>query len=153
VPHLVAAVRGQTGIVGPLVVPGTTSCLRCADLHRRDADPRWPALAAQLTAAEPPPSGATVTCLLTAATAALQVLTYLDGTGTPGTLDATIELRPPDHAPRLRRWTPHPACGCRSGGGQSGGTGPDAEPVHTPPGDPDGTPCGGPWSRQATMGG
>ena len=42
VPHLVATVRGQTGIVGPLVVPGVTSCLRCADLHRRDADPRWP---------------------------------------------------------------------------------------------------------------
>ena len=54
------------------------------------------ALAAQLTAAEPPPSGATVTCLLTAATAALQVLAYLDGTAAPATLDATVELRPPD---------------------------------------------------------
>jgi molybdopterin/thiamine biosynthesis adenylyltransferase len=108
VPHLVAAVRGQTGVVGPLVIPGVTSCLRCADLHRRDADPRWPALAAQLTATESPPSGATVTCLLTAATAALQVLAYLDGSGTPGALDATIELRPRaaaaqvDGAPRLR---------------------------------------------------
>ena len=50
VPHLVATVRGETGVVGPLVVPGVTSCLRCADLHRRDADPRWPRLAAQLTA-------------------------------------------------------------------------------------------------------
>ena len=84
VPHLVATVRGENGIVGPLVVPGVTSCLRCADLHRRDADPRWPRLAAQLTATEPPPSGATVTCLLTAATAALQVLAYLDGSGRTG---------------------------------------------------------------------
>ena len=96
VPHLVAAVRGETGVVGPLVLPGRTSCLRCADLHRRDADPRWPRLAAQLTAHEPPPSGATVTCLLTAVTAALQVLAYLDGSGAPATLDATVELRPPD---------------------------------------------------------
>ena len=148
VPHLVAAVRGQTGIVGPLVVPGLTSCLRCADLHRRDADPRWPTLAAQLTAVEPPPSGATVTCLLTAATAALQVLAYLDGTGAPGTLDATIELRPPDHAPRLRRWTVHPACGC---GAVNGGH-PDPAPLPTLPGDQNGPPPGRIDLRQATMG-
>lgn len=111
-PHLVATVRGDVGVVGPLVVPGTTSCLRCADLHRRDTDPRWPRLAAQLTAAEPPPSGATVTCLVTVATAALQVLSYLDGAAAPVTLGATVELRPPDLRPRLRRWPPHPACGC-----------------------------------------
>ena len=103
VPHLVATVRGETGIVGPLVVPGVTSCLRCADLHRRDADPRWPRLAAQLTGTEPPPSGATVTCLLTAATAALQVLAYLDGAAAPATLGATVELRPPDLRPRVRQ--------------------------------------------------
>jgi len=115
VPHLVAAVRGEVGIVGPLVVPGITSCLRCADLHRRDADPRWPSLAAQLTAADPPASGTTVTCLLTVATAAQQVLAYLDGSAAPATLDATVELHPPDHRPRLRRWPPHPACRCRAG--------------------------------------
>jgi hypothetical protein len=112
VPHLVATVRGATGIVGPLVVPGETSCLRCGDLHRRDADPRWPHLAAQLTAAEAPPSGATVTCLLTAVTAAVQVLAYLDGDAAPATLDATLELVPPDLVPRVRRWTRHPECGC-----------------------------------------
>lgn len=112
VPHLVAAVRGETGVVGPLVVPGLTSCLRCADLHRRDADPRWPRLAAQLTAVEPPPSGATVTCLLTAVTAAVQVLAYLDGSDAPTALDGTLELRPPGLWPRLRRWSAHPACGC-----------------------------------------
>ncbi|MGZ4507252.1 MAG: ThiF family adenylyltransferase [Blastococcus sp.] len=112
VPHLVATVRGETGVVGPLVIPGVTSCLRCADLHRRDADPRWPGLAAQLTAADPPPSGTTVTCLLTAAAAAVQVLAYLDGAGSPATVDATLEVRPPDLVPRVRRWTAHPACGC-----------------------------------------
>ena len=111
-PHLVATVRGQTGVVGPLVIPGRTGCLRCGDLHRRDADPGWPELAAQLTAADAPPSGATVTCLLTAVTAAVQVLAYLDGGDAPVTLDATVELRPPDLLPRLRRWPPHPSCGC-----------------------------------------
>jgi len=113
VPHLVAAVREHTGVVGPLVVPGRTGCLRCGDLHRRDADPRWPRLAAQLTAGEPPASGATVTCLLTAVVAAVQVLAFVDGTAAPAAVDATLELAPPGLLPRLRRWPPHPACECR----------------------------------------
>lgn len=33
-PHLPVRVRDGAGLVGPLVVPGMTSCLRCADLHR-----------------------------------------------------------------------------------------------------------------------
>lgn len=125
VPHLVATVRGSTGVVGPLVLPGITSCLRCADLHRRDADPRWPQLAAQLTAAEPPASGATVTCLLTAVMAAVQVLAYLDGTAAPAVLDATLELVPPDLIPRVRRWSAHPECGCvQRGASRPGDNGP-----------------------------
>lgn len=114
-PHLIATVRGQTGIVGPLVVPGRTGCLRCGDLHRRDADPRWPDLAAQLTADDPPPSGATVTCLLTAVVAAVQALAYIDGGEAPAVLDATLEIHPGHLVPQVRRWEPHPACGCRGG--------------------------------------
>ncbi|TYP89954.1 ThiF family adenylyltransferase [Blastococcus xanthinilyticus] len=140
-PHLVATVRGETGVVGPLVVPGGTSCLLCADLHRRDADARWPRLAAQLTATEAPASGATITCLLTALVAAGQVLSYLDGAGAPVTLEGTVELRPPDLLPRLRRWPRHPACGC--GVAEDDGTRP-ASGVEAPP--------GGHPSRQATMG-
>jgi hypothetical protein len=111
-PHLVATVREETGVVGPLVLPGSTSCLRCAETWRRDDDPSWPRLAAQLAAAEPAPSGATITCLLTALTAAVQVLALLDGEEEPATVDATLELRPPTYLPRLRRWSPHPDCGC-----------------------------------------
>jgi hypothetical protein len=116
VPHLVATVRGATGVVGPFVVPGRTSCLHCADLHRRDADPEWPSFAAQLTGATAAPAGATTTCLLTAVTAALQVLAYLDAAAAPVTLGATLELRPPDPVPVVRRWPAHPACGCRNPG-------------------------------------
>ena len=50
VPHLPVRVRDGTGVVGPLVIPGLSSCLMCADLHRTDRDPAWPALAAQLRA-------------------------------------------------------------------------------------------------------
>ena len=148
VPHLVATVRGEVGIVGPLVVPGVTSCLRCADLHRRDADPRWPRIAAQLTATEAPPSGATVTCVLTAATAARQVLAYLDGNAAPATLDATVELRPPDLLPRVRRWPPHPACDCGAVAEKTrhrNGT--------TLPGEGGTVPPGETGARQARMGG
>ncbi len=117
VAHLVATVRGQTGVVGPLVVPGVTSCLRCADLHRRDADPRWPLLAAQLTAGDDVPSGSTLTCAATALAAAQQALAYLDGSGSPAALSAVVELRPPDLVPRRRPGPPHPACGCTGTGG------------------------------------
>ena len=34
VAHLPVRVRDGIGLVGPLVIPGMTSCLRCADLHR-----------------------------------------------------------------------------------------------------------------------
>ncbi len=121
-PHLVATVRGETGVVGPFVLPGSSSCLRCADAWRRDDDPAWPRLATQLTAREPDPSGATVTCLLTALTAAVQVLAHLDGAATPAAVDATLEFRPPALLPRLRRWPRHPGCSCSgpAGGAATG---------------------------------
>jgi hypothetical protein len=141
VPHLVATVRGETGVVGPLVVPGATACLRCADLHRRDADPEWPLTAAALTGRNAPARGATVTCLLTAALAAVQVLAFLDGRAAPVTLDAALELRPPDLAPRLRRWRPHPSCACR-----------DERQASTRSGDVRTSPIDAAPDRQARMG-
>jgi hypothetical protein len=119
VPHLVATVRGETGVVGPLVVPGATSCLRCADAWRREDDPAWPRLATQLAGAELPAGGATVTCLLTAVTAAVQVLAHLDGGPVPAAYGATLELRPPALSPVLRRWPPHPGCPCGAAAGRS----------------------------------
>lgn len=47
-PHLHVGTHGSVSIVGPMVVPGHTSCLRCAHLHHRDADPSWPLVAVQL---------------------------------------------------------------------------------------------------------
>ncbi|WP_081866307.1 ThiF family adenylyltransferase [Blastococcus sp. URHD0036] len=147
--HLVAAVRGETGIVGPLVVPGRTSCLGCADLHRRDADPTWPALAAQLTAGEAVPSGSTVVCLLTAVTAAQQVLAYLDGSGAPTTLEATVELTWPALLPARRPWPVHPECGCLDAPGPPGR--PTVEDPRPPtPGDAERG--RGQWSQHARNG-
>jgi hypothetical protein len=60
---------------------------------------------------------------MTAVTAAVQVLAYLDGTAAPVTLGTTLELRPPDLTWSMRRWPDHPDCGCAAGPpGPVGGT-------------------------------
>lgn len=46
-PHLHVGLTAEAVVVGPLVVPGETSCLRCVHLHRRDRDPHWPLRAVQ----------------------------------------------------------------------------------------------------------
>lgn len=112
--HLAVAVRDGTVVIGPLVVPGQTSCLTCAERHRTDRDPRWPAVAAQLVAA---PSLAlheptSVLAALAAALAAGQILDHLDGTRPPQVIEATLELKPPDWQLHRRRWPPHMDCGC-----------------------------------------
>ncbi len=46
-PHLHVGVAHDTALIGPLVVPGDTSCLRCVHLHHRDRDPSWPVRSVQ----------------------------------------------------------------------------------------------------------
>lgn len=111
-PHLRAGVDGLRAIVGPLVLPGRTSCLRCADLHRTDRDPAWPALAVQL-AARPRRriSSDVALCVATAGVAAGQALAYLDGQR-PTTVGATLEWQLPDWRLRRRSWPAHHGCDC-----------------------------------------
>lgn len=45
--HLHIGLTHGTAVIGPLVIPGTTSCLRCAHLHHRDRDPHWPVRSVQ----------------------------------------------------------------------------------------------------------
>ncbi|WP_375481727.1 hypothetical protein [uncultured Jatrophihabitans sp.] len=113
--HLRLAVGVDHAVVGPLVLPGLTSCLRCADLHRRDRDPAWPVLSAQLAVPRRygHPSDVIVSTLAVGA-AALQVLAFLDGAD-PASIDGTLELHPPDWRARRRSWSPHPACDCGLG--------------------------------------
>ena len=113
VPHLVAGVRETTAVVGPLVLPGRTGCLHCADLHRCDRDPAWPVVAAQLVGIrrrrEEPCDVALAT--LAASLAALQVLAHLDGRPAAAT-GATLELGLTDWRLRRRSWPAHPRCDC-----------------------------------------
>lgn len=110
--HLVVQLGPDHGVVGPLVIPGLTSCLRCADRHRVDRAPAWHALAVQLSVPGRR-SGASDVALATviAGVAALQALAYLDG-AQPNTIEKTIELHLPDWRLRRRSWPPHPGCDC-----------------------------------------
>ena len=125
-PHLLVSVRETTAVVGPLVVPGESACLRCLDLRRSDRDPDWPLIAAQLAAAPPrapAPACDVALASLAASVAALQALAWLDAGATaldvgattsplPATFDGTLEITLPDWRIRRRPWSRHPACGC-----------------------------------------
>lgn len=115
VPHLPVRIRDGTGLIGPLVLPGATSCLHCADLHRSDRDASWPVLAAQLEGTVGSADRATV--LATAAVALNQVDQVIDairGGGCrakpPPTLDATLEFDIGSRTTVVRRWSRHPLC-------------------------------------------
>lgn len=113
VPHLRTEVRATTGVVGPLVLPGRTPCLRCLDLTRADLDPTWPALSAQLSAgARGRQACDGPLALAVASQAAMQVLAMLDGTTDPAALSGTLELTLPDWRWRRRSWPLHADCGC-----------------------------------------
>ena len=111
--HLLVEVRGATGVVGPLVLPGRTPCLRCLDLTRSDLDPAWPLLSHQLPAAGEDERGCDgPLALAVAAQAAMQVLAMADGTTVPAALGGTLEMVLPDWRWRRRTWPPHRDCGC-----------------------------------------
>jgi hypothetical protein len=119
VAHIAVRVRDGTGLVGPLVIPGVTSCLGCADLHRRDRDAAWPAVAAQLRDTVGVADRATL--LATAALALSQVNRVIgavrgsDAEGDPGppqALNATLEFDVHAGSIVARHWPRHPLCSC-----------------------------------------
>jgi ThiF family len=117
IPHLVGYAHEGTAVVGPLVWPGRTSCLRCAELHRAHVDPAWPKLAAQLVGVIPT---AGLACTqLAAALITEQVLATLAGPQTdlpiPPTWGATLQLDPVRGSLLILPRPAHPGCGCGAG--------------------------------------
>ena len=115
-PHLVVAAHGPLGLVGPLVVPGSTSCLRCRHLHRLDADPAWATLTLQASSSArhvPVPPVDRLLARLVADHAALLVRQWADDPQDHAHwADQAIEIRLPDGQPRIQARPPHPCCGC-----------------------------------------
>jgi hypothetical protein len=115
-PHLAVYAGEAIGVVGPLVRPGLTTCLRCIDLARSQRDPAWPLILAQLAgrSADPPACDAILAASV-AAQAAAQAVAFADRVQLPeATVNATLELVLPSWQWRRRSWPPHPACICGS---------------------------------------
>lgn len=110
VAHLLVRLRDGAGVVGPLVLPGRTTCLGCLDRHRERREPGWAGVAAQLVGR---PGHADPACAVaTAALAVAQALALLDGEEAPAALDAVLEVDAGRGAVRRRPWSPHPDCPC-----------------------------------------
>jgi hypothetical protein len=113
-PHLVASASEAIGVVGPLVVPGRTACLRCLDLHRTDRDPAWPLILAQLAGRQPVPLACDASlAVAVAAQATSQALAFVDSAAAPDAVaNGTLELVLPGWQWRRRTWPPHERCSC-----------------------------------------
>lgn len=110
-PRLDVYLRDGIVVVGPLVLPGGSPCGQCLELHRRDRDSAWPALAAQLaTGRDTAEACAVTTALAGAAYAVEEVLRHTDGRPVR-TVGATVEVAGPG-AVRRRSWPAHPRCDC-----------------------------------------
>jgi ThiF family len=117
VPHLALWADEAIGVLGPLVLPGRSACLRCVGLRKADADPQWPKVLAQATFARVQPQACdTVLAAMAATLACAQALALIDRAGspsdTPVTVNGTLEVVLPDWQWRRRTWPPHPACTC-----------------------------------------
>ncbi|MFC7753576.1 hypothetical protein [Tsukamurella soli] len=120
VAHLPVRLRDGAGLVGPLVLPGVSPCLRCLDRARADIDPAWPTVACQLTGR--PGRASRPTVRLTAAVAAGQVDRIVAArpaptgapaaTAAPESLGCTLEIDTGRCGVATRRWAMHPGCGC-----------------------------------------
>lgn len=110
-PHLYAACRDGRVVVGPTVIPGTSSCLRCADLYRAERNPAWPSVSAQLLFTSgwaPLPSRVAAVALLLSELLAFR----RGGPATMLTLGHTVEISVEEGLWRRRRWGIHERCDC-----------------------------------------
>ncbi len=112
--HLAVSASEAIGVVGPMVIPGRSACLGCLELARRDRDPAWPLILAQVTGrmASPAACGATLVAAV-AAQAAGQALAFIDlARPADAVTNGTLELVLPGWQWRRRSWAPHPRCRC-----------------------------------------
>lgn len=108
IPH-VPVVSSDTGVtIGPVIEPGDGPCLLCVELHRRDEDAAWPAVATQLLGRRT--TTPTLVSVETAATLTRLVLGRLHF-GPTASLSVRIDAATGERT--TTSWTQHPECGCR----------------------------------------
>jgi bacteriocin biosynthesis cyclodehydratase domain-containing protein len=109
VPHLPVVLTDSATVVGPLVRPGDGPCLHCLELHHRDADPAWPAIASQLLGRRSLAESA-IAASETAAVVARLVLGWMAGDDVGR---AALRIDAASGARTERARAAHPECGCR----------------------------------------
>jgi hypothetical protein len=98
-------------VVGPLVLPGRSSCLLCALRYRTELDDGRAEVEQGMRREVLVPPAQLVTAA--AVVAVNEALDHLDGISVPITVDGTVEWQLGTFAPRRRSWNIHPECGCR----------------------------------------
>lgn len=117
VPHLQVSVAGRSALIGQVVRPGRTACLRCRELTRTELDPAWPVVVDGLRRLagergdDPPMALSRDLAHAGAALGVCRVLAHLAGAEDSADR-ADLHLSLPGAAPRLQHSPPHPACGC-----------------------------------------
>jgi hypothetical protein len=111
---LVRSIEGEL-VVGPLVVPGRTACLRCLDAHQAGVDPLHPALASvhhriRRHDGVPEPLD-TALAWIAIGWAVRDLISHLDG-DPAATWSSTLRIGPDLTALRLVQWLRHQECGC-----------------------------------------
>lgn len=145
VPHLPVVFTDRAVHVGPVVEPGAGPCLLCLELHHRDADPAWPAIASQLLG-RVGTSESALTGREAAVVAARLILTRVSSG--PATQHTVVRIDAETGARETTAVEAHPDCGCRGIAGLVTAVGhPPAQPesdsaaatrraIRTPPGSP-----------------
>ncbi|MFD4629552.1 ThiF family adenylyltransferase [Streptomyces sp. NPDC058284] len=112
-PHLYAGVIEGTGVVGPLVLPGTTPCAECLFLQRAEHDPTWPRLLAQWRSGHARQAPACDVALSTsvAGLTAGHALAFLDGEPS-ACAGARWKASVPGFEWRSTPIWAHPSCSC-----------------------------------------
>ncbi len=110
IPHLPVVVGDTATTVGPMVEPGSGPCLLCLELHRRDEDPAWPAIATQLLGRR----SSVETAILVAETAAAASRAVIERLRNPAGRSTAESVRIDGTTGERRRrvWLMHPECGC-----------------------------------------
>lgn len=109
--HLPVVFTGRGVELGPVVRPGESPCLACVAAHRRDADPSWPLLAAQLVGRPAPVVSRALAVEAGVASAAL----LSEAARRPaGSSARSLTLRAGSLHRSQRAHRPHADCHCRS---------------------------------------
>ncbi|MFI8851541.1 ThiF family adenylyltransferase [Streptomyces sp. NPDC053499] len=114
-PHLYGGVVEATGVVGPLVLPGTSPCAQCLARTRAAREPSWPMLVGQWRTAGRRRTGVpacdTALATMVAGAVTSYALSYLDGDGACA-VGYRLRFALPHLLPDTEQFAAHPECPC-----------------------------------------